>query len=113
MPTTIVQHSAAGYNNDPRFTRGLEMRTVTAKQAEKISKAGGLLFDEYNDASKFEHEAMYPDGVQDMIPQARGMFSRFKIDGLKIYLPTIEDRALINAPEMPEADALKIWKASA
>lgn len=85
---TLVQHSGFGYSGHPQFERGLEERHVeTTAQAERVAKAGGMLFDDYIDASEIAEELMYPPGTLGLIPNAEGTFSDKKIGGLKIFIP--------------------------
>lgn len=84
----IVQHSAAGYRNDPRFERGLETRSVDAKVKLIVESAGGVVFDTLHDADEACFKWMYPDGSEGLVPQARGTWEKgLKVDGLKVYVP--------------------------
>lgn len=88
---TVVQHSAAGYRYDPQFEQGLESRQLQNKnEMNQVEKAGGLIFDNYNDAEDFAEKACYPEGYMGLIPQARGTFSLTMIDGLRVYIPVRE-----------------------
>lgn len=88
MLWAVVQHSGFGYKNDPGFKKGLELRNVTAKDAERIKAAGGVVFDTYTEADEYAFVEMYPEGASGLYPQARGAFSKRVVDGLRIYLPT-------------------------
>ncbi|MFJ5071651.1 hypothetical protein ACIQC7_35070 [Kitasatospora sp. NPDC088556] len=86
---TLVQHSAAG-NNPEEFGRAVELRSITPGQAQMIRTAGGLVFDSYTEADAEEDAVNYPPGVEGLIPQADGSFSKAKkllLDGSPIYLP--------------------------
>lgn len=88
MKYAIVQHSGWGYASDYQFIRGLETRAVETKaQVAKVEAAGGLVFDDYNEAEDFCDLEMYPGTYMGLIPQAPGSFSSKKIDGLAIYVP--------------------------
>lgn len=85
---TVVQHSAAGYNGDPTFSRGLEPRALsTAAEVKRVEKAGGIVFPDYVDADNAADRFMYPDKTTDMIPNVAGTFSDVTVDGLKVYVP--------------------------
>ena len=85
---TIVQHSAYGYNDDETFKAGLELRSITTKmEFNRIQRLGGILFDNYSEASDYAYKEMYPNDVKGLIPQARGEFLENEIDGLKLYRP--------------------------
>lgn len=89
---TVVQHSGYGYSDNPQFQQGLETRECGAKEAAKVEKVGGILFDSYGDAEDFAMKAMYPDGDDaplslGILPNAQGTFSDQTVDGLRIYVP--------------------------
>lgn len=88
---TVVQHSAFGYKDDPQFEAGLETRRVTTQKAQRdVIKVGGLLFDGQHEAETFCDEAMYPVGVEGLIPAARGTFAALKVDSLAVYISVRE-----------------------
>lgn len=86
---TVVQHSGAGYKNDPDFRQGLEERAVDdLRVAEDIMKEGGVLLPNYAAASRYCLRESYPEGYKGMTPKAPGKFSStYNVDGLKLYLP--------------------------
>ena len=88
----IVQHSGYGYKGDPQFRKGLEYRTVSNKAfINRITKAGGLVFDTHKEATDFESSAPYPKGYDGLIPIAQGTFHpTIQVDGLAIYLPVVK-----------------------
>ena len=76
---TIVQHSRCGYGGDKTFHNFLEERIImNQKELDKVKKSGGLILEDYATADAWT-----------TAPHARhkGVFSRSKIDGLKIYVP--------------------------
>lgn len=84
----IVQHSAFGYKGDSVFQQALESRSVVSRsQIAEIRKVGGLMFDTYMEAEDFCDDAMYPETLNDLIPQAKGTFAAYQIDGLAVYIP--------------------------
>lgn len=90
MKWTLVQHSAYGYKGNLRFQAGLETRHVTTKRnEERIIKAGGLLFDSYQEAEDAAMLYQYPPGYEGLTPRAlsTGDFARGKIDDLRIFIP--------------------------
>lgn len=91
MPTgkyTVVQHSAYGYKRDPQFQKGLESRALlNASFIRTVERAGGLIFDSYEEAERFAEKAQYPDDYRGLTPNAQGTFADQHIDGLKIYVP--------------------------
>ena len=92
---TLVQHSAAGYKNDPRFSRGLQPAAIhDSEERERVLTAGGLLFSTYVAADRFGHACMYhPNCKSFLIPDAQGKFHLESVDGLRIYIPTDEEQA--------------------
>lgn len=85
---TLVQHSAFGYKRDMRFRAAVEEAAVSPAEAQKIEKAGGLLFDNYTDAYDAAYKTNYPENSNGMIPKAPGKFhSRLGVRGLLVYLP--------------------------
>jgi len=99
---TLVQHSGFGYAEDPLFMHGLESRNVTTKaQVDRIRQQGGYLFKDYVTAERMA-EALTNNEDEDadwMIPSAKGEFSSHKIDGLAIYIATVDDKAFWLAKE--------------
>lgn len=92
---TVVQHSGFGYTGKVAFKQGLEVRSC-GRQAErdKVLRGGGMLFDEWAEADLFCDVAMYPEDHDGSLhPEARGGFTREVVDGLRIYMPTDEDKA--------------------
>lgn len=84
---TVVQHSAYVGRRDPQFAAGLESKHITAKQAEKIRKAGGRVFASYNEAEDFAEAEQYPEGYNGLVPAAPGSFTtKFDIDGFPVYI---------------------------
>lgn len=82
----IVQHSAAGMK--PGFSHALEERAVTDSQREKVLKAGGRVFPDYEKAEDFCQAEMYPPGsALGIYPHALGTFCSVQIDGLRVYRP--------------------------
>ncbi|GAC1527423.1 MAG: hypothetical protein NVS3B1_17710 [Marmoricola sp.] len=90
MQYAIVQHSGYGYKGNRQFIGGLESRSVSAVEARRVEKAGGLVFESYGAAEDFAEQAMYPEGYGGLIPNAKGSFSRVAIDGLAVYIPVRE-----------------------
>jgi hypothetical protein len=85
---TLVQHSAYGYKQDLMFNKAVEDRHLSLdSEVAKVKSAGGVLFDNYNDAVDAAEAANYPPEVSGMIARVRGKFSRKQIDGLCIYIP--------------------------
>lgn len=86
---TIVQHSGWGYRHKPEFEHGVEPRAAaTIVLQRKVTKAGGVLFDDYNEAEEFTDQANHPEGHESMHPRASGTFSTVQVDGLAVYLPS-------------------------
>ncbi len=90
VPTryTIVQHSGFGYNGNLSFEKGLETRRVETQDDQiKVVRAGGLLFENYNDAEEYTETEPYKGDAKALMPYAHGTFSESMIDGLRIYIP--------------------------
>ena len=85
---TLVQHSGYGYGEKEGFRRGVEIRSLsTVGEVRIVQKAGGVVFDSYDDAMEAEESENYPPGTVGMYPNAQGQFSDKIIDDLRIYIP--------------------------
>ena len=88
---TVVQHSGYGYKQNPQFRLAVESRRcVKNADIRQVMRAGGLLFDTYDEAEAFCKKANYPPGNNGLIPTVRGQFSQMMVDDLKIYIPVRE-----------------------
>lgn len=87
---TLVQHSGFTYGGKPGFRRGVELVSVTARDAARITNAGGKLYETYSDGRDAEMGENYPPGVDGLYPQVRGTFSRTKLNGSPVYIPAPE-----------------------
>lgn len=84
---TVVQHSGFGYGGNATFMKSLEVREVNnMADVKAILKAGGLFFNSYTEATKYEEEEPYKDN-DSIIPCVQGTFADVKVDGLAIYIP--------------------------
>lgn len=84
--------------SDPRFERAVEETMVTSKgDLEKVTKAGGLLYDHYP-AEEVE-VANYPKGVKGLIPRVRGTFAQSKVNGANIYVPHEDETPRLTGKE--------------
>jgi len=93
MKYTLVQHSGFGYAGDRQFMKAVELRPVEGRQIEAVKKAGGLLFDTYEQADKAEQSENYPPDVNGLIPCCLGTFHRSTVDKLKVYVPKSKPKA--------------------
>lgn len=84
---TLVQHSGFGFGYKLQFRLAVEERIVEGPDIERVRKAGGVLFETYEEAMGAEELENYPPGVEGLIPRVRGTFHRNKVKGLAIYLP--------------------------
>ena len=92
---TLVQHSGYGYGGNEGFAQGLELRSIeTVGERNRVLKAGGVIYDDYEAAMVAENNGMYPKGYEGIYPNAQGTFSDKEVDGLKIYIP---DRTPVGA----------------
>jgi len=90
---TLVQHSAAGFKSDPVFENAVEERMLyNKKQIDAVRRRGGFLFDSYKTAYDRAESENYPAYRKDssLVPTCRGTFSRYKVEGLKLYIPKAE-----------------------
>lgn len=90
---TVVQHSGYGYGRNPQFEHGLEERALTKpSQIQRVQSVGGVVLNGYVEASELAAKWMYPKTVRGLIPDCSsvGTFSKKKIDGLAIFVPTDE-----------------------
>jgi hypothetical protein len=83
---TLVQHSA-GVAGHSMFQQAVELRSITEKQAKAVLKAGGVVFETYNEALDAEEANNYPPDLAGLVPKAPGTFSEFKVYGSPVYLP--------------------------
>ncbi len=85
---TIVQHSGYAYGEKQGFKAGLEEAAVSRKDVmTRIEREGGLLFDDYKTARDYATAEMFPDDHEGIYPKAPGTFSKFSLDGQRLYLP--------------------------
>jgi hypothetical protein len=88
MLWTLVRHSAWTVARKPGFEKAVEIQMLyTHKDAEKVVRAGGILFSDYKVANDREYSENYPPERKGIIPCAKGNFSRSKIAGSNIYIP--------------------------
>jgi len=93
---TLVQHSGYGNAGNVTFCRAVELRRLyTPREVNLVRRAGGVLLASYDDAAFAEMAANYPGEVKGLVPRVRGGFSTTKIDGLRIYVPTDEERTML------------------
>ena len=84
---TLVQHSAA-LRGDPCFTAAVELAHLhNQTEVDRVKKAGGVVYNSYKDATDAEYYENYPPEVGGLIARVRGTFSKYKLDGSKIYVP--------------------------
>lgn len=85
---TLVQHSGYGYDEKPGFKQAVEERTIENKRTyNAIKRRGGLLLVGYSDAYGKAEEENYPSNIKGIYPRAKGSFSDYKVDGLRLYIP--------------------------
>jgi hypothetical protein len=88
MTYTLVQHSAWVAKRDPQFQWAVETRSIQTKaQGERVLKAGGVIFTDYNLASEREYAENYPPHIQGIVPRCEGHFATAVLDGSPIYVP--------------------------
>ena len=85
---TLVQHSGYGYGGDDTFSKGIETRAIPhAKEADRVRRNTGYLFDTYTEAEAAADRLMYPESNLGLIPRADVTFSTdVKVDGLRLVL---------------------------
>lgn len=100
---TIVQHSGYGYGHKEALKQGLEVRQVTKlMEIKRVVKAGGVLFESYNNALDYTYKEMYPEGHEGLVPKAPGKFlNNVFIDELRLYVPLVQ-------PEPQEEDKVNV-----
>lgn len=91
---TVVQHSGYGYAGNPQFQMALEERSLNKRQEKTVIDAGGVVLPGYVEASDLAERWNYPKAKMGLIPDCSslGTFSRKKVDGLAIFVPTEEAR---------------------
>lgn len=90
---TVCQHSAWMVREDTTFKQGLELTCVEhLTKQRRVLAEGGILFETWKDGDAFEHEAAYHSpAYKGMTPDARGTFSKLKLNGLCVYIPHAKD----------------------
>lgn len=94
---TVVQHSGFGYAGNPQFQQAVEERALTTpSQIKRVEAVGGVVVEGYVAASELAEKWNYPPKVRGIVPDCStlGTFSKKKIDGLAIFVPTDEARRL-------------------
>jgi len=87
---TLVRHSAWTAKRDPCFEHAVEADTVEPRHLAGVARVGGLLFQDYGDASEREEAENYPPEVQGLVPRCRGTFKWVgpaKGGGIDVYVP--------------------------
>ena len=90
---TLVRHSGYTMAAKLEFRHAVELCEVKKAGIKKVKSVGGCLFDTYTEASDAEMRMNYPPEMEDensLIPNAKGTFSRIKVDGSPIYIPDDE-----------------------
>lgn len=106
MRYTLVQHSGYGVAGKPEFSRAVEEASVSDSKrlAAKIERAGGVLFASGEEAQRYAFEFNYPPGVEGLVPRVRGGFhAEVEVGGLRLYLPSEQDLALVDMAEIMES----------
>jgi len=98
---TLVQHSACVAANVPMFRRAVEMFSVDLEDVPYIERAGGLVFDHYDDAADGEYMVNYPASNDNFLePACEGRFQRVKVADetkVQLYLPEKLERDRLTA----------------
>ena len=92
---TLVQHSGYVTGDDFTFSRAVETHSIGRREAVAAIKAGGLVFDDYDAASRSEYEANYSNpSYTGLVPCVRGTFAQVRgVSHLaRLYIPSNEDR---------------------
>jgi hypothetical protein len=90
MMYTIVQHTGYTVGGKPEFKQAVEERCITSSaDVAHVAKAGGLLYNSYQEAREAAEKFNYPAGYTGYIPQAKGTFTRPANNGFKepLYKP--------------------------
>jgi hypothetical protein len=89
----IVQHSGYARTGHAEFAQAVETASVTARLATALTRAGGIVLDDYYVAAEANAQvANYPPGVAGLLPAVRGEFHpTLAVDGLPLYLPAPAD----------------------
>ena len=88
---TLVQHSGFVADGKYDFKNAVEVRGISEKSADLVRSSGGLLFENYVQASVAEYDENYPPSLGGMIPHVDGSFSNEEIEGQRIYIPSNND----------------------
>jgi hypothetical protein len=100
MLWTLVRHSAWTVARKPAFEEAVEIKALhTQKEAEKVTRNGGVVFSDYKVANDREYSENYPPTVKGLIACVRGKFSRSTVDGAQIYVPRLEENS--KRPNIP------------
>ncbi len=92
MKYTLVQNSGGGR----QFEHAVEEVSVVLKaDQERVTQAGGVLFDSRSVAEDAAMEENYPPGVEGLVPQATGSFSGQRLNGQAIYVPSASAKPMV------------------
>lgn len=84
---TLVQHTGYTVGKDATFARTVEERSITARQAEQVRKAGGLVFTDYDTAAAAGYNECYPPEVTGLVAKVRGTFAKVPTVTEPVYIP--------------------------
>ena len=88
---TLVQHSGFVVDGKHDFESAVQVRGISQKSVDLVRNVGGLLFENYMQASVAEYDENYPPSLGGMIPHVDGSFSNEEIEGQRIYIPFNND----------------------
>lgn len=83
---TLVRHTGYTGTGHTDFKNAVESRGITAREAERVRSAGGLVFTDYANATKAEEATNYPPGTEGLVPRATGTFVSRVLDE-QLYIP--------------------------
>lgn len=92
---TLIQHTGYTQGRNKSFQHAVEEAWVSSQGLfDKITDAGGVLFDSYLVADMAAYRVNYPPGCEGLIPQAKGSFINVKYSSVRhrIYIPTLVER---------------------
>jgi bisphosphoglycerate-independent phosphoglycerate mutase (AlkP superfamily) len=91
---TLVAHSG--------LPNAVETRCITTSGNEKkIRDHGGVIFFNYENADKAEYLVNYFTSEKGIAPSMAGGFSRKRVNGERIYVPTAEVHTKLKALMLP------------
>ena len=84
---TLIRHTGYSVGGKPAFEHAVEERQIHIKEAVRVTRAGGVVTDNYLDAHDRAFRENYPRKTKGLIPRAPGKFVKVKGLEEEVYVP--------------------------